>query len=166
MDRCVARGLAYAPYADMLWMETSKPDLKQAEEFAARIHEVYPDKMLAYNCSPSFNWSKNLSDEQIAEFQDKLGQMGYKFQFITLAGFHALNASMFELATNYRNEGMTGYVELQEKEFRLQSFGYSAIKHQREVGVGYFDTVRQVIDSNSNLSALTHSTEKAQFSKE
>jgi isocitrate lyase len=166
MDRCVARGLAYAPYADMLWMETSKPDLKQAEEFAARIHEVYPDKMLAYNCSPSFNWSKNLSDEQIAEFQDKLGQMGYKFQFITLAGFHALNASMFELATNYKNEGMTGYVELQEKEFRLQSFGYSAVKHQREVGVGYFDAVRQVIDSNSNLSALTHSTEKAQFSKE
>lgn len=163
MDRCVARGLAYAPYADMLWMETSKPDLEQAEEFATRIHDVYPDKMLAYNCSPSFNWKKNLSRQQIASFQDDLGQLGYKFQFITLAGFHALNASMFELAVDYKNAGMSGYVELQEEEFALQKRGYTAVKHQREVGVGYYDMVRQVIDGNSDLSALAHSTEKKQF---
>jgi isocitrate lyase len=163
MARCIARGLAYAPYADMLWMETSKPDLQQAKDFAKGIHAVYPGKMLAYNCSPSFNWKKNLSDEEIAKFQDELGNMGYKFQFITLAGFHALNTSMYHLAHDYNENGMSGYVTLQEEEFALQEHGYTAVKHQREVGVGYFDTVRQVIDSNSDLSALTHSTEKKQF---
>lgn len=166
MDRCISRGLAYAPYADMLWMETSHPDLVQAKAFAEGIHAMYPNKMLAYNCSPSFNWKKHLSDVEIAEFQDKLGEMGYKFQFITLAGFHALNTSMYELSLKYKNTGMSGYVDLQQQEFALQNVGYTAVKHQREVGVGYFDTVRQIIDGNADLSALKGSTEDHQFHKE
>lgn len=163
MARCIARGLAYAPYADMLWMETSKPDLVQAKKFAEAIHAIHPDKMLAYNCSPSFNWAKHLSPDEIASFQDELGKLGYKFQFITLAGFHALNASMYQLATNYSDKGMSGYVELQQQEFAMQTQGYTAVKHQHEVGVGYFDQVRQVIDGHNNLSALKESTEKVQF---
>lgn len=163
MDRCISRGVAYAPYADMLWMETSHPDIEQARQFAEGIHAVYPDKMLAYNCSPSFNWKKNLSESQIANFQDELGTMGYKFQFITLAGFHALNTSMYELSTGYNQVGMPAYVELQQREFDLVGQGYTAVKHQREVGAGYFDAVRQVINGNDNLSSLKHSTEKGQF---
>jgi len=163
IDRCVARGLAYAPYADMLWMETSTPSLEQAQKFAEGIHAKYPDKLLAYNNSPSFNWKKHLSNKEIATFQDELGKLGYKFQFITLAGFHALNTSMFELAAGYKEHGMSAYVELQEKELGLQELGFSAVKHQREIGTGYFDMVRQVIDGNSEMSALEHSTEKKQF---
>lgn len=166
MERCIARSLAYAPYADMLWMETSHPDLEQAKAFADGIHAMYPDKMLAYNCSPSFNWKNHLTDDQILEFQNKLGEMGYKFQFITLAGFHALNTSMYKLALDYANNGMIGYVELQEEEFGLQKRGYTAVKHQREVGAGWFDEVRQVIDGHSDLSALKNSTEKHQFHKD
>lgn len=166
MDRCISRGLAYADYADMLWMETNHPNIAQAKEFADAIHAQYPDKMLAYNCSPSFNWRKHLSDVEIREFQDKLGELGYKFQFITLAGFHTLNSSMFELASFYAETGMEAYVNLQDVEFALRDErGFTAIKHQREVGVGYFDEVRQVIDGHNNLSALKNSTEKAQFCK-
>ncbi|MGH8223328.1 MAG: isocitrate lyase, partial [Woeseiaceae bacterium] len=136
----IARALAYAPFSDMLWCETSKPDLGAAREFASAIHERYPGKLLAYNCSPSFNWKRNLDDRTIAEFQDELGVLGYKFQFVTLAGFHALNASMFELAQAYRHEGMTAYTRLQEREFSLErQYGFSAVKHQRFVGTGYFD---------------------------
>ena len=163
MDRCIARGLAYAPYADMLWMETSTPNLDQAKAFADGIHAQYPDKMLAYNCSPSFNWKKNLSDQEISEFQDKLGELNYKFNFITLAGFHSLNMGMFELSSNYVDCGMSGYVQLQEKELIWQSRGYTAVKHQREVGTGWFDLVSKVIDGNDSNSALTNSTEKHQF---
>jgi isocitrate lyase len=161
----VARGLAYAPYADLLWCETSKPDLKEAREFAEGIHRVYPGKMLAYNCSPSFNWRKNLDDATIAKFQRELGAMGYRFQFITLAGFHALNLAMFELARGYKQSGMTAYSRLQDKELsREAEYGYEAVKHQRFVGTGYFDSVQQVITGGlASTLALEHSTEAAQF---
>lgn len=163
IERCIARGLAYAPYCDMIWMETSTPSLEQAKAFADGIHTKYPNKMLAYNCSPSFNWKKNLSDKEIAAFQDELGKLGYKFQFITLAGFHALNMSMYELAYQYGKSGMAAYVDLQEDEFAWQKVGYTAVKHQREIGTGWFDAVRQVIDGSKDMSALEHSTEKKQF---
>jgi isocitrate lyase len=165
IEACVARGLAYAPYADMLWMETSTPDLRQAREFAERIHKVYPGKLLAYNCSPSFHWKLKLDDATIANFQRELGEMGYKFQFVTLAGFHALNTSMFELAKGYAQFGMPAFVLLQEQEFQLQSVhGYSAIKHQRFVGTGYFDEVAQVVaGGTAATAALPGSTEEQQF---
>src|SRR6202050_2654346 len=161
----IARGLAYAPYADLIWCETSKPHLGEARQFAEAIHAKFPNKMLAYNCSPSFNWRKNLDDNTIAKFQRELGAMGYKFQFITLAGFHALNLSMFELARNYKQDGMTAYCRLQEKEFSSeQAFGYEAVKHQRFVGTGYFDAVQQAITSGTaSTTALAGSTETAQF---
>jgi isocitrate lyase len=163
----VARGIAYAPYADLLWCETSKPDLKEAREFAQGIHAKFPGKLLAYNCSPSFNWRKNLDDHTIAQFQRELGALGYKFQFITLAGFHALNHSMFELARGYRETGMSAYCDLQEQEFRSEhDHGYAAVKHQQFVGTGYFDTVQQVITSGTaSTVALEGSTEAAQFEK-
>ena len=161
----IARGLAYAPYADILWCETSKPDLEEARQFAEAIHKEFPGKLLAYNCSPSFNWKKNLNDATIASFQHELGKMGYKFQFITLAGFHALNLAMFELARGYKQSGMTAYSRLQEKEFlREQQAGYEAAKHQRFVGTGYFDSVQQVITSGTtSTAALQGSTEEVQF---
>jgi isocitrate/methylisocitrate lyase len=160
----IARSLAYAPYADVLWFETSTPDMEEARAFAAAIHAEYPGKLLAYNCSPSFNWKKHLDDEQIASFQRDLGELGYKFQFVTLAGFHALNASMFELARGYVEEGMTAYVRLQEREFELEQQGYTATRHQREVGAGYFDQVAQAISGGeSSTLALRGSTEEAQF---
>jgi isocitrate lyase len=165
LKAALARGLAYAPYADILWCETSKPDLEEAREFAEAIHKVFPGKLLAYNCSPSFNWKKNLDDATIASFQHELGRMGYKFQFVTLAGFHALNLAMFELARGYKQAGMTAYSRLQEKEFlREQQVGYEAVKHQRFVGTGYFDAVQQVITSGTTSTmALEGSTEQAQF---
>jgi isocitrate lyase len=164
IESAIARGLSYAPYADLLWCETSKPDLQEARRFADAIHERFPDKLLAYNCSPSFNWRKNLDEATIACFQQELGKMGYKFQFITLAGFHALNYSMFKLALGYRQHGMIAYSRLQEAEFALEPFGYSATKHQREVGTGYFDEVSQVISQHmSSTTALTGSTEEEQF---
>ena len=165
LKAAIARGLSYAPYADILWCETSKPDLEEAREFAEAIHKVYPGKLLAYNCSPSFNWKKNLDDATIASFQHELGGMGYKFQFVTLAGFHALNLAMFELARGYKQAGMSAYSRLQEKEFlREQQFGYEAVKHQRFVGTGYFDAVQQVITSGTaSTTALEGSTEQAQF---
>ncbi|PZP61497.1 MAG: isocitrate lyase [Azospira oryzae] len=164
LEASIARGLAYAPYADLLWCETGKPDLQFAKQWAEAIRKVYPDKMLAYNCSPSFNWKKNLDDATIAKFQRELGAMGYKFQFITLAGFHALNYSMWELAHGYAKEGMTAYVRLQEAEFAAEKYGYTATKHQREVGTGYFDEITQVIQGGvSSLTALTGSTEEEQF---
>jgi isocitrate lyase len=161
----IARGLAYAPYVDMLWCETSKPNLEEAREFAEGIHAVYPGKMLSYNCSPSFNWRKHLSTEDIARFQGELGKMGYKFQFITLAGFHALNHTMFELAREYKALGMTAYSELQEAEFQSErEHQYSAVKHQRFVGTGYFDAVQNVISSGTaSTTALAGSTEAEQF---
>jgi isocitrate lyase len=165
MEPCIARGLAYAPYSDLLWMETSKPDLEEARHFAEAIKAVYPDQMLSYNCSPSFNWRRNLDDATIAKFQRELGAMGYKFQFITLAGFHVLNYSMFELATGYVAEGMTAYVELQEKEFAAEAEGYTATRHQREVGTGYFDLVASAISPNASTVALAGSTESEQFTK-
>ena len=162
----IARGLAYAPYADLVWCETAKPDLAEAREFAEGIRKQFPNKMLAYNCSPSFNWKKYLDDTAIARFQKELAAMGYKFQFITLAGFHSLNLSMFELARGYRASGMTAYCKLQETEFaREREAGYEAAKHQRFVGTGYFDTVQQAITSgNASTTALEGSTEAAQFS--
>ena len=165
MEPCIARGLAYAPYSDLLWMETSKPDLEEARQFAEAIKAVYPDQMLSYNCSPSFNWRRNLDDATIAKFQRELGAMGYKFQFITLAGFHVLNYSMFELATGYAAEGMTAYVELQEKEFAAEAEGYTATRHQREVGTGYFDLVASAISPDASTVALAGSTESEQFTK-
>jgi isocitrate lyase len=165
MEPCIARGLAYAPYSDLLWMETSKPDLEEARQFAEAIKAVYPDQMLSYNCSPSFNWRRNLDDATIAKFQRELGAMGYKFQFTTLAGFHVLNYSMFELATGYAAEGMTAYVELQEKEFAAEAEGYTATRHQREVGTGYFDLVASAISPNASTVALAGSTESEQFTK-
>ncbi len=160
----IARALAYAPYADLLWCETSTPDLNEAREFAEAVHAKHPGKLLAYNCSPSFNWKKNLDDATIAAFQRELAAMGYKFQFVTLAGFHALNHSMFELARAYRSRGMAGYVELQEAEFAAEAAGYTATRHQREVGTGYFDEVMQVIAGNGCATlALEGSTEAAQF---
>ena len=164
LDSAIARGLAYAPYADMLWCETSTPDLDEAREFAEAIHARFPGKLLAYNCSPSFNWKQHLDDATIARFQKELGAMGYKFQFITLAGFHALNASMFELAKGYAVEGMTAYVRLQEREFELEGDGYTATKHQAEVGTGYFDRISTTISGGeSSTLALKGSTEEAQF---
>ncbi|HZN43331.1 MAG TPA: isocitrate lyase [Actinomycetota bacterium] len=166
VEAAIARGLAYAPYADVLWCETSTPDLDEARTFADAIHDRYPDKLLAYNCSPSFNWRKNLDDDRIARFQKELGAMGYRFQFITLAGFHALNASMFELARGYAEEGMAAYVRLQEHEFELEVDGYTAVRHQREVGTGYFDAVSQVVSGGtSSTTALEGSTERAQFDR-
>jgi isocitrate lyase len=164
IDAAIDRGLSYAPYADMLWCETSTPDLDEARTFAESVHDKYPGKLLAYNCSPSFNWRKHLDDATIAKFQKELGAMGYRFQFITLAGFHALNASMFELAHGYAREGMTAYVALQEREFEMEGDGYSATRHQAEVGTGYFDEVSQVITGgHSSTLALRGSTEEAQF---
>jgi len=163
LDAAIARSLAYAPYADVLWFETSTPDLGEAKEFAAAIHERHPRKLLAYNCSPSFNWKKALSDEEIAGFQQQLGDWGYRFQFITLAGFHSLNAGMFELAQGYRERGMSAYVDLQEREFAMEADGYTATKHQREVGAGYFDKVMQAVSKDSSTLALHGSTEEEQF---
>lgn len=164
INQAIARGLAYAPYADLIWCETAEPNLEEAKQFADAIHERYPDKMLAYNCSPSFNWKLKLSDEEIANFQKELGKMGYKFQFVTLAGFHALNHSMFELARKYKEEGMAAYSELQQAEFASEAYGYTATRHQREVGTGYFDEVAQVISGGtSSTTALKGSTEEAQF---
>ena len=164
IEPSIKRSLAYAPYADIVWFETSKPDLGEAREFAAAIHTEFPGKLLAYNCSPSFNWRQHLGDDEIASFQSTLGELGYKFQFITLAGFHALNASMFELARGYVEEGMTAYVRLQEQEFALEAEGYTATRHQREVGAGYFDAVAQTISGGeSSTLALKGSTEEAQF---
>jgi isocitrate lyase len=163
MAPCIARGLAYAPHAELLWMETSTPDLNEAREFAEAIKDVYPDQMLAYNCSPSFNWRKHLDDATIATFQKELAAMGYRFQFITLAGFHALNYSMFDLAHGYAWEDMTAYVRLQEAEFAAQARGYTATKHQREAGTGYFDLVTQAISPDAETVALAGSTESAQF---
>jgi isocitrate lyase len=165
IESCIARGLAYAPHSDLLWMETGTPDLEVAQEFAEAIKAEYPDQMLAYNCSPSFNWKKHLDDSTIAKFQRELGHMGYKFQFITLAGFHSLNHSMFHLAKGYAEDGMTSYVELQEAEFADEANGYTATKHQREVGTGYFDLVSTAISPDSSTVALKGSTEEEQFVK-
>ncbi len=164
IDQAISRGLAYAPYADLIWCETSTPDIGEARKFAEAIHAKYPNKMLAYNCSPSFNWRKKLDDETIAKFQTELGKMGYKFQFITLAGFHSLNYAMFELAKGYKARGMTAYSELQEQEFASEIDGYRATKHQSFVGTGYFDAVTQVITGGlSSMTALKGSTEAEQF---
>ncbi|GAA3286879.1 isocitrate lyase [Dactylosporangium vinaceum] len=160
---CIARGIAYAPYSDLLWMETSTPDLEVARQFAEAVKREYPDQMLAYNCSPSFNWRKHLDDATIAKFQRELGHMGYKFQFITLAGFHALNYSMFDLARGYASDGMTAYVALQEREFAAEAHGYTAVKHQREVGTGYFDLISTVLNPAGETTALHGSTEQEQF---
>jgi len=166
IDQAISRGLAYAPYADLVWCETGVPDLDFAKKFAEALKKEHPEQLLAYNCSPSFNWKKNLDDAQIAKFQKELGSMGYKFQFITLAGFHALNYSMFELSKGYNAEQMTAYVKLQEAEFAAEKDGYTATKHQREVGTGYFDSVTQVITGGaSSVTALTGSTEEEQFDK-
>ncbi|MCB0353206.1 MAG: isocitrate lyase [Bdellovibrionales bacterium] len=164
LEMAIARAVSYGEIADLLWCETSTPDLEEAKRFAEGVREIHPNKILAYNCSPSFNWKKNLTDVEIAKFQRELGAMGYKFQFVTLAGFHALNYSMFELASAYRNDGMVAYSRLQEKEFEKVSEGYTAVKHQSEVGTGYFDQVAQVITGgNSSTLALSGSTEEAQF---
>ena len=164
LEQAIARGLAYAPYADLIWCETSEPNLEEARRFAEAIHEKYPGKLLAYNCSPSFNWKLKLDEKTIAEFQKELGKMGYKFQFVTLAGFHTLNHSMFELAYDYRERGMAAYADLQEKEFASEIKGYTATKHQREVGTGYFDEVAQIVSGgNSSTTALKGSTEEEQF---
>lgn len=163
IEACIARGLAYAPYSDLLWMETGTPDLDVAREFAEAIKAEYPDQMLAYNCSPSFNWKKHLDDSTIAKFQKELGHMGYKFQFITLAGFHSLNYSMFDLAQGYASSGMTAYVDLQEAEFAAESRGYTATRHQREVGTGYFDLISTAVAPDSSTTALKGSTEEEQF---
>ncbi|HEY3544202.1 MAG TPA: isocitrate lyase [Gaiellaceae bacterium] len=163
IDAAVSRGLAYAPYADLVWFETSTPDLGEAREFATAVHEKFPGKLLAYNCSPSFNWRRHLDDETIATFQSQLAEWGYRFQFITLAGFHSLNAGMFELAHGYAEEHMPAYVRLQEREFELEELGYTATRHQREVGAGYFDLVTQAVSPDASTLALKGSTEEAQF---
>src|SRR5579864_7226340 len=164
IDAAIARGLAYAPYVDMLWCETSSPDLAEAKKFADAIHAKFPGKLLAYNCSPSFNWKKKLDDTSIANFQQELGRMGYKFQFVTLAGFHALNLSMFQLARGYAQSGMTAYSKLQQEEFAAQEFGYRAVTHQRFVGTGFFDEIAQIVSGGqSSTTALEGSTEAAQF---
>jgi len=164
LDQAIARGLAYAEYADMVWCETAEPNLEEARRFAEAIHAKYPGKLLAYNCSPSFNWKKKLSDADIARFQVELGKMGYKFQFVTLAGFHSLNFSMFQLARGYRDRGMAAYSELQQAEFAAEKDGYTATRHQREVGTGYFDEVNLVISGGaSSTTALAGSTEAEQF---
>lgn len=164
LDQAIARGLAYAPYADLIWCETSEPNVEEARRFAEAIHEKYPGKMLAYNCSPSFNWKAKLSDKEIAEFQETIAQFGYKFQFVTLAGFHSLNNSMFELAKDYSERGMAAYSELQQREFANEKYGYEATRHQREVGTGYFDEVAQVVSGGTaSTTALAGSTEAEQF---
>jgi isocitrate lyase len=164
LECAIARALSYAPYADVLWCETSTPDLAQAEAFARAVHAAHPGKLLAYNCSPSFNWRRNLSDPEIASFQEALGALGYRFQFITLAGFHALNHGMFELAGAYREEGMTAYARLQTAEFEAEGRGYTATRHQREVGTGYFDAVAETLSAGlASTLALTGSTEAHQF---
>ncbi|WP_033343250.1 isocitrate lyase [Catenuloplanes japonicus] len=163
LDPCIARGLAYAPYAELLWMETSTPDLDVARRFAEAVKAEHPDQLLAYNCSPSFNWRKNLDDATIAKFQRELGHMGYRFQFVTLAGFHALNHSMFDLAQGYATSGMTAYVGLQEREFAAEASGYTATRHQREAGTGYFDRISTVINPAAETVALAGSTEHEQF---
>jgi isocitrate lyase len=164
LEPVVARALAYAPYADVLWFETSKPDLEEAAQFAAAIHKEFPDKLLAYNCSPSFNWKKNLDDKTIAKFNQTLGELGFKYQFITLAGWHAINLGAFKLANSFSQDGMAAYVELQEEEFALESQGYTAARHQREVGTGYFDQVLNAVTGGSaSTGALAGSTEEAQF---
>ncbi|WP_459500692.1 isocitrate lyase [Bacillus sp. C1] len=166
LDQAIARGLAYAPYADLVWCETSEPNLEDAKRFAEAIHEKYPGKLLAYNCSPSFNWKQKLDEKTIATFQKEIASYGYKFQFVTLAGFHALNYGMFELARGYKEHGMAAYSELQQAEFAAEEHGYSATRHQREVGTGYFDEVAQVITGGtSSTTALKGSTEEAQFTK-
>jgi isocitrate lyase len=166
IEAAIARGLSYAPHADLVWCETAVPDLKEARHFAEGIHAHFPDKLLAYNCSPSFNWKQKLDDGVIAKFQRELGAMGYKFHFVTLAGFHALNFSMFELARGYRDRQMSAYVELQQAEFAAEKSGYTATRHQREVGAGYFDDVTQTVTGGrSSITALTGSTEEAQFKK-
>jgi isocitrate lyase len=167
LEHCIARGLAFAEIADLLWWETSHPDLEDARKFAEAVHKVHPGKMLAYNCSPSFNWRQKLDRDTIAKFQRELGAMGYKFQFVTLAGFHALNLSMFNLADGYRDRGMDAYTELQDAEFAAQTKGFTAVRHQREVGTGYFDQVALTISAGqSSTTAMSHSTESAQFKKQ
>ncbi|MCC3276313.1 MULTISPECIES: isocitrate lyase [unclassified Arthrobacter] len=163
IEPCIARAKAYAPYSDLIWMETGTPDLELARKFAEAVRSEFPDQMLAYNCSPSFNWKKHLDDDTIAKFQRELGAMGFKFQFITLAGFHALNYSMFDLAHGYARNGMSAYVELQEKEFGSESRGYTATKHQREVGTGYFDAIATALNPEGSTLALAGSTESSQF---
>jgi isocitrate lyase len=164
LESAIARSLAYAPYADLIWFETSTPDLGEAREFAQAIREEFPGKLMAYNCSPSFNWKQHLDDAEIAAFQQQLGELGYRYQFVTLAGFHALNEAMFELALGYRDRGMAAYVELQEREFALEESGYTATRHQREVGAGYFDAVASAVSGGeSSTLALTGSTEEEQF---
>ena len=164
LEMAISRAISYAPYADVLWCETSTPDIEEARQFAEGVHAKYPGKLLAYNCSPSFNWAKKLSADEIASFQKELGAMGYKFQFVTLAGFHALNFAMFELARQYREEGMTAYSRLQQAEFASEQYGYTATRHQREVGTGYFDEVAKVVSAGeSSTTALEGSTEAAQF---
>ena len=163
MDQAVARGLSYAPYSDLLWMETSNPDIGEAKEFCTEVRKQFPNKMFAYNCSPSFNWRAKLNDKQISNFKDELGELGCKFQFITLAGFHSLNYSMFDLATKYRKTGMTAFVELQQNEFAAQYKGFTAVKHQREVGAGYFDEISKLVTGSNTLSAISGSTEEEQF---
>jgi len=166
IEQAISRGLAYAPYADLLWCETGKPDLEQAKKFAEAIHDKFPGKLLSYNCSPSFNWKQNLDDATIARFQNELGAMGYRYQFITLAGFHVLNHGMYTLARGYRQSQMSAYVKLQEAEFASEADGYTATKHQHEVGTGYFDAITQAIShGTSSLSALSGSTEEEQFKK-
>ena len=162
LDACISRGLAFAPYADLLWFETSTPDLAQARKFAHAIHAHYPDQMLAYNCSPSFNWRKFLSEAECETFQRELSEVGYKFQFITLAGFHSVNLATFELAEAYKQRGMAGYAEMQQREFAAQDRGFTTVKHQREVGVGYFDLISEAVGANSTV-ANKHSTEADQF---
>ncbi|HYX92324.1 MAG TPA: isocitrate lyase, partial [Myxococcaceae bacterium] len=160
----ISRALQYAPYADLLWCETSTPDLQEAKEFAEAIHRQHPNKLLAYNCSPSFNWKKHLDDATISRFQRELGAMGYRFQFVTLAGFHALNYSMFELAREYARDGMTAYARLQQAEFAAEKHGYSATRHQHEVGTGYFDEISEIVSGGlSSTTALDESTEAQQF---
>lgn len=166
VDHCIARGLAFAEHADLLWWETSKPNLDDARRFAEAIRAQYPNKLLAYNCSPSFNWEKNLDRDDIARFQREIGAMGYKFQFVTLAGFHQLNYGMFELARGYRDRGMAAYSELQQAEFAAEANGYTATRHQREVGTGYFDLVATTLaGGSSSTTALKESTETAQFDR-
>jgi isocitrate lyase len=164
IDAAIARGLAYAPYADLIWCETSEPNIEEARKFAQAIHAQFPGKLLAYNCSPSFNWKKKLDEKSIAEFRETLGKMGYKFQFITLAGFHALNHGMFELARDFNERGMAAYAEFQQREFASEQYGYTATRHQREVGTGYFDEIARVVsEGTASTTALTGSTEEEQF---
>jgi len=163
MGQAIARGLAYAPYCDLIWMETGNPDIGEAKEFCTEVRKKFPNKMFAYNCSPSFNWKAKLTDTQIRSFKDELGEIGCKFQFITLAGFHSLNHSMFDLSKKYKETGMTAFVELQQKEFAAQVDGFTAVKHQREVGAGYFDEIAKVVTGSTTLSALEGSTEEEQF---